>query len=245
MNGTPRAKSEPKYMSIYKELKGRIISDAFTDGGNLPTESQLMEQYDVSRTTIRKATELLRAENLIESRQGRGTEITLGKSPSPSRNRMSDIVGAEFSFFASQTVTKHSDALIDVIPVIGEAAAALDLAPGTNAYRIRWMHYANDKPYLYLTNFVRADLAPTLPETAQHLVSLYPLLAKEYGLLFESASETIEPIVSDFISAKLLDVPVGTPLLQLCRTTQFNKGPAEYSRSIIRTDIMRVKLTIK
>ncbi len=238
------AKSEPKYISIYKELKGRIISSDFTDGGKLPAESQLMEQYDVSRTTIRRATEMLRAENLIESRQGRGTEIKLAQT-TISASRMSDVVGVEFDFTVPQAVTKHSDTLIDTVPVNAETADALGLALGDNAYRIRWLHYVNDQPYLYLTNYVRMDLAPTLPETAQHLVSLYPMLAREYGLIFEHAKETIEPIVSDFISAKLLDVPANTPLLLLSRRAEFNKGPAEYSRSIIRPDLLRISLNIK
>lgn len=241
-------KNEPKYIRIYKELRGRILTDGFVDNGQLPTELQLMEQFGVSRTTIRKATEMLRADNLIESRQGYGTDVTLNKkTPNAGQmNRITDVIDIDFTFTPEPLEsTKHSDVLVDVVPVPGKVASALDLTQGDNVYRLRWLHYVNDIPYLYLTNYVRMDLAPTLPQVVEGMVSLYPILAREYGLIFDRAEETIEPIVSDFISAKLLDVPVGTPLLQLCRSTHFNKGPAEYGLSIIRPDLLNITLKIR
>lgn len=242
-----KQKREPKYVSIYKELRTYILyDDAVAE--KLPPENQLMERFHVSRTTIRKATQLLKDENLIESRKGRGTEILLGNviANHGHTQRMTTVTQAYFTFKTKDVESrKHSEMLVDVVPAVTEVADALKLAPGSNVYRIRWLHYVNDVPFLYLVNYVRIDLAPTLPEVVKGKDSLYPVLADEYGLIFEEAVETVDPIISDFITAKLLDVPVGTPLLLVCRTARFNAGPTEYSRQYIRADQRNLTMYLK
>lgn len=45
-------------------------------GEKLPSESELIELFKVSRTTIREAMKILKAENIIEIQQGRGTFVS-------------------------------------------------------------------------------------------------------------------------------------------------------------------------
>ena len=247
MSNTRSVKSEPKYVSIYKELRANILSD---DSGilKLPPENQLMTQYNVSRTTIRKATQLLKDEQLIESRQGRGTDIIFNSTipKNPRQRRITQISSASFSFTAASVQSRtHSEMLVDIVPAVKEIAQALEIIPGENVYRIRWLHHVNDQPFMYMSNYVRMDLAPTLPQVVAGKSSLYRIFAEEYGYVFESAEESIEPVTADFISASLLGVPVGTPLLLVCRRARFDKGPVEYSRRLIRTDMQKLTLYLK
>ena len=46
---------ESKYVTIYKEWKEKIESGQIAEGERLPTESSLMESYQVSRDTVRKS----------------------------------------------------------------------------------------------------------------------------------------------------------------------------------------------
>ncbi len=50
----------------------RILSSGLTQGDKLPSESDLIRQFDVSRVTVRQALEALRADGIIESRHGKG-----------------------------------------------------------------------------------------------------------------------------------------------------------------------------
>lgn len=61
----------PKYRQIAAELRDRIISGHFATGDRLPTEQRLMDDYGVSRNTVRLATALLVNEGLIERVPGR------------------------------------------------------------------------------------------------------------------------------------------------------------------------------
>jgi GntR family transcriptional regulator len=55
--------AEPKYQQIAEDLRRRIESGELPVAGQqtLPTEIELMEQYDASRNTVRDAIKLLTA----------------------------------------------------------------------------------------------------------------------------------------------------------------------------------------
>jgi DNA-binding GntR family transcriptional regulator len=63
------------YRLIADQLRHRIISARLAAGSNLPSESQLREEFGVSRTTIRRALDLLRAEGLVVREPGVGTRV--------------------------------------------------------------------------------------------------------------------------------------------------------------------------
>jgi DNA-binding FadR family transcriptional regulator len=61
---------------IASYLRGRIVRGELTEGEVLPSEVELMEQFDVSRPTLREAFRILETERLIEIRRGaRGARI--------------------------------------------------------------------------------------------------------------------------------------------------------------------------
>jgi len=73
----------PRYHQVYSVLRGWIFDGTFPPGAKLPPESDLCEQFGVSRITSRKAIDLLVQENLIIRVQGKGTYVVddLGDAP--------------------------------------------------------------------------------------------------------------------------------------------------------------------
>ena len=61
-----------RYRDIADDLRRRLEGDELAEGRVLPSESELSATYSASRVTIRKALEALRAEGLVDSRQGFG-----------------------------------------------------------------------------------------------------------------------------------------------------------------------------
>jgi len=58
-------------------LRGRIVRGELAEGASLPSEVELMRQFEVSRPTLREAFRILETESLIEIRRGaRGARIT-------------------------------------------------------------------------------------------------------------------------------------------------------------------------
>jgi GntR family transcriptional repressor for pyruvate dehydrogenase complex len=61
--------------TVADELRAAIADSSFRPGDRLPSESKLTERFSVSRTVIREAIANLRADGLVEARQGAGVFV--------------------------------------------------------------------------------------------------------------------------------------------------------------------------
>ncbi|MTD40227.1 trehalose operon repressor [Erwinia sp. CPCC 100877] len=64
-----------KFHDIFLELEKGILEGLYLPGTLLPSENQLVEQYSVSRETIRKALNLLINAGYIQKKQGKGSIV--------------------------------------------------------------------------------------------------------------------------------------------------------------------------
>jgi GntR family trehalose operon transcriptional repressor len=64
-----------KFHDIFLELEKGILEGVYQPGSLLPSENQLVEQYSVSRETIRKALNLLINAGYIQKKQGKGSIV--------------------------------------------------------------------------------------------------------------------------------------------------------------------------
>ena len=67
---------------VVTALKDRILTGDLAPGVKLPSETELVEEYAVSRTVVREAVTRLRAEGLVETFQGRGSFVLAVPQPS-------------------------------------------------------------------------------------------------------------------------------------------------------------------
>lgn len=71
---------------IYEDIKKSILNHTFEANSLMPTEQDLAATYQVNRSTLRKAMQLLADEGLIEKCPGKGT-IVLGSYPENSKQK--------------------------------------------------------------------------------------------------------------------------------------------------------------
>jgi GntR family transcriptional regulator, transcriptional repressor for pyruvate dehydrogenase complex len=64
--------------TVTDQLTRLITSGAFELGARLPTEGSLAERLGVSRTVVREALALLKADNIIRSQRGQGLSVSEG-----------------------------------------------------------------------------------------------------------------------------------------------------------------------
>ena len=64
---------------IAEVLRERVVSGNLAPGDRLPSEQQLAEAFEVSRTVIREAVARLKVEGLITTRQGLGAFVSSGR----------------------------------------------------------------------------------------------------------------------------------------------------------------------
>jgi GntR family transcriptional regulator of arabinose operon len=71
----------PKHRQIYSELKGAIVSGSYHPGQRLPSEAQLVKQFQTSRPTVARALRDLQQEGLIDRHAGSGTFVSKHQLP--------------------------------------------------------------------------------------------------------------------------------------------------------------------
>lgn len=69
------SKEKFRYAMIYEDIKKAILDHTFEENSLLPTEQDLAATYQVNRTTLRKAMQLLADEGLIDKCPGKGTVV--------------------------------------------------------------------------------------------------------------------------------------------------------------------------
>jgi GntR family transcriptional repressor for pyruvate dehydrogenase complex len=69
-------KNTKVYEQVIEQIKDMIVSGTLKKGDKLPSERELVEHLQVSRTSIREALRALQIMGLVECRQGEGNYIT-------------------------------------------------------------------------------------------------------------------------------------------------------------------------
>lgn len=73
---TKSAGSEPRWVAVSRELLDRVVRGDYPPGANLPTETQLGEEFGVSRTVVRESVKVLTEKGLLRIDRGNGTLVT-------------------------------------------------------------------------------------------------------------------------------------------------------------------------
>lgn len=74
---------------VADRLRTEIVRGQLKEGDTLPPETTLMEEFGVSRPTLREAYRLLEAESLIQLKRGARGGASYPSPTSPSRRGMS------------------------------------------------------------------------------------------------------------------------------------------------------------
>ena len=68
---------QKKYERVVSWVQEEIKNGSLSRGDKLPSENDLMERFDVSRQTVRRAMEELTEKGVVEGRRGSGTYVTV------------------------------------------------------------------------------------------------------------------------------------------------------------------------
>lgn len=213
--------AQPRYQTIYTNIRKSIRDGLYPTGTMMPTEIDLCTQYGVSRTTVRKAMSMLEQEGFISIRQGRGTEV-LDLSTTQNLGNISSITETLKNKGYKVKVDSMS---IQAITCPKHLVEPFALQPEDQIFMVERLVLADDIPVAYIRNYVNPKYAPALDQYSGQFVSLYRFLETHYHLALTDADETITAIAADFLDSNLLKIPVGSPLIQSKRMT--------YSRSML------------
>lgn len=210
--------SEPMYKQIAQDLRRIIRETPLEVGSQLPTEVELMKKYEVSRLTIRKAISLLVEDNILTIQQGKGTFVKQ-QAIQMDLNSLSgfyDILSDQGIKPITELVSFGEVNPPNTISALFNCSDKVKLPSYKRLYRV------GDTPLGLLTTY----LSPKTNFKREQVenMKVYPLLQKELKITLKEAKYTIQARQATSELADLLQVPFGSPLLRLQRTTFCTKN---------------------
>jgi DNA-binding GntR family transcriptional regulator len=196
---------------VRTELKRQILSGERTAGSRLPSESDLCEQFNVSRITLREAVQGLVQEGYVVRRQGSGTYVTR-------RPALQNSLDTNFSYteYLEHAGIRAGKKLLHARTVAADAdiAEALALEEGSGVVEVRRLRTADGRPAVYSIDSIPADIVSVTADRRGLSGSLYQVLA-EHGHSVDHGEAIVAPAMADAELAGLLAVPEGTLLQHL------------------------------
>src|SRR5699024_6658294 len=131
---------------IKEELLNRMKSNEYKKGDKIPTEHELCEHFDVSRTTIRTALNQLTIEGYLVRKQGKGTFVADQKV----RQTLTQTVkkyGDQIAIQGKRAEIRLVD--IQVIPANELIQQQLGVPLQSPVQQIERVRFANEEPTQY------------------------------------------------------------------------------------------------
>lgn len=220
---------KPKHQQL-REILDEYCATQLVPGDLLPGERVLEEAYGVSRITVRRAIGDLVASGRLTRARGKGTFV----APNPLVSRLH--LASFSSEMQAQDVSASSQILLSERAPTPEAVQEFfGCGPQDQHIHLRRLRLGDGSPYSIDDAWYNAEFAPGLLENDVYN-SVYSILEEDYELPITDADQTVTAIAADAVSAELLGVPVGYPLLRIVRHSRSRDRAIEWCNSIYRTD---------
>jgi len=177
----------------------------------IPGERELCQQLGVSRPTVRKALELLEAENKIVRMQGRGSFYTGAKIPVDYAAAGERGFGLAQMFSAEGRVTRSTVLQQVVETARGNLAAMLGIPAETLVFHLKRLRYVDEQIYAVTDDYIPLALCPELVRTDFTQNGLLRTL-EAHGVHAYAEDKTIEVIHAAPEIALYLEVEEQAPV---------------------------------
>ena len=189
--------SIPLHYQLAKQIEENIYKGNYNE--KIPSERELMEEYRVSRSTVRQSISQLVQAGVLERRRGMGTFIKV--------KPIQDWLGSLRS-------TNETIETMDMVPGaklldsrIVQLSSDLQEETGLNeAYYFERIRYANHIPIGVEKHYYPVELGKKLTKYDLNKESFYHLIETEFGVKSFDAEQNITAGIISKEDAKLLNV---------------------------------------
>lgn len=219
-----------KYNEIYITLRERITDRTYPAESLMPSENTLIQEFECSRNTLRRALQALAAEGYVQSMQGRGVKVIWQP-----RQSSQFLFGGVESFTEAckrNAIRQRTEVLrFEERTVDAALSARTGMPEGSEVYfieRLRWMDGA---PLILDHNcFLKSVAIGLTRELAAK--SIYAYLEQVLGVQIATTRRviTVEPVTEDDAAHLQMD---GCNCVAVVSSSTYNKDGVmfEYTQS--------------
>lgn len=209
---------------IYKTLKKKILNSEYKPGDMLPKEMELIEVYNCSRHTLRKAMDRLFNEGYIYKIKGTGTFVKAFKAAYNLSNM------ASFSEIIDSQEGKANSIVYQAKLVIPDPDIChkLGLKESESCYYIERVRRNLDLNLCFEKTYINPKLCPDIINYMTPNASLYDLYINKYNLKLSEGLYDLEATNATEEVAKVLDIKVGSAILLMYANIYLENGTPLY-----------------
>jgi DNA-binding GntR family transcriptional regulator len=192
----------PLYIQVERILRKEIMTGIYREGDIIPSESQMSQQYDITRTTVRRAISRLVNDGLLTQVHGKGTYVCFKEVKYNIWN-----FGGFTDYIMKRGEQPYSLVLKkEIIEFDGEPYLILNRARGVKKGNdIIFLTIDNSKiPLAALPGFENYDFS---------LNSIYNIMRTAYGIFPKRAELSMNSTLCDSIMKKTFKLTKDVPLL--------------------------------
>ncbi|MFV0361849.1 MAG: GntR family transcriptional regulator [Suipraeoptans sp.] len=221
----------PIYLQLRELVRTKIEDGEYSPGVAIPSEHELMEMYDLTRSTVRIAIDELVSDGLLMRVQGKGVYVV------NHIERDLEELGGFTQTMTEKNVKSKTKILMKKKRVAGKKyASILHIDENDLIYHIKRLDYADNEPIAIEDIYIPYNLVPNFDEVEVGVFSLFEIY-NFYGITPIRAWQTLGLTQLTAAEARLLDISKDqTVFLFSCTTYDENDRPIEYSRSYTRGD---------
>lgn len=225
-----RAAGVPLWRQVQEDLVRRVHADEFAD--EFPGELALVDQYGVSRHTVREALRSMRQDGIVSGERGRTSRLT---EPA----EIDQPLGSLYSLFAAvegagqrqRSIVRMRDVRAD-----GVVARRLSLEESTPLLYLERLRLASERPLALDRVWLPASLALPLLDVDFTETGLYDELRNRCGLRLSGGQEHLRAVVPTPSERLVLDMPDDVAVLAIERLAFNGVQPVEWRHTLVRGD---------
>lgn len=231
----------PLYYQLIDILIEMIDHGYLNENDQLPSERELCETYNVSRSTVRQAMQELEREGYVYREHGKGTFV------SPKKLKQDLLEFYSFTDEMKKIGKKPSSQVLDfkTIECNDELARKMNLLSGEKVYVFTRLRLADNEPMMLETSYVPCIRFPGLTKDQLEKDAMYNIFTEKYKTTFTCAEETFQPVLASEEEAAILKYNSGLPAMMIKRITYENDMIIEYTKGIARGDKFKYHVLLK
>lgn len=235
-------KNSSLYIQVKDSIIKRIQEKVWSPHSMIPTENELMVEFNVSRTTIRQAVSILVQEGILEKKQGKGTIV----KPKVFVGTLGKLKGFAEEALENGIIPSSKLLLVKTSKDLNYEKSVLKVPKEEEIVVIERLRFANQTPIAIERSCWPYDIGKLLIDQDLNGATFYEIL-EENHIILKHAIEKITSINATLLEADLLGIRGGQALLEMERlsfgsenrlieftTTKFRSDKYQYNIELAR-----------
>ncbi len=227
----------PKYMEIADVLRKRIKDGTYPKDSLLPYQTELVEEFGVSRMTIKNAVNILIMEGLLLTKRGLGTKVLNHSFWGKDTSSVTEYKDLSYQMKQEKRTLTSQVITFEVCFPTTRIQEMLQITAEQPIYHVIRLRILEGNPYILEHSYMPLDLVSGLTKEILE-ESVYDYLLQDLGYKFAGAYRTFQAAKSDEYDQTYLACQADDPVLELEQIIYLESGrPVDYSCSRNRYDV--------